>query len=177
VKDLKEPTIRPWRPGDINQIKFMIKQLLTSQLKYGNDILPTNKNINHFWEMGLEFSRNGEPTMVVELPDHRLVSYLQCGPILDDLDLAYKTMFLYGTYTLPSQESQGWFLLQIREAGAAAVRLGYKMGKTLVYLPNRRPLELAFAGDSWPLSVNLVWLPSLYENDSGAAKREKICLG
>lgn len=158
-----ETIIRPWRLGDANQISAMIRAFMVEEWKNGSDVLPTLRNVKFFWKYGLAQALAGEPTLVVQ-EKNKLIAYCQAGPWQENLDLAYKTLFLYGLYTLPSKRSQHWSLLLLREVGAQLPKLGYQRAKSQVQMANRKMLAIAFSGDIWPLNVGLYWNTELIDH-------------
>lgn len=148
----------------------MLKAYFKSQCEIGaGDILPTPKNVQWFWELGMFFSQEKLPTFAI-VENGRVVSIMLCGPPLAEWDLKFKSLNIYASYTLPSQEHKFHHITLIRRLRNFMWENGWERVNSAVLLQNQRVLKMMFKGDVWPVAAMLQYQASDPQFDTGERK-------
>lgn len=149
--------IRLWEEKDSIQLRKLLKAFLESQVAFGAQILPTERNIQWYLQLGLEQAKNGDPHLVWE-ENGEILAFLQMGRALNDLDVVLKSAEIFSMFT--TQKARGRFLSihLIREAGRISAEKGYERGYSTILMGNRKEMNNMFHNPSiWPTNLICEW--------------------
>lgn len=91
--------IRTWGLADREAMIPMILDCLETNFQAGADMLPTYKNADVLWRVGVLASAKGEPTLVATIDDKPVGYTLWCDlPNPLDMDLKHRILYGLGTY-------------------------------------------------------------------------------
>jgi len=150
--------IRYWEQRDSIYLRKLILSLLKNQHKFGSRILPTERNVNWYLQIGFrQIEANQDPNLVYE-EEGEILGFVQLGAIADELDSIGKTAEFFGMYVKPEARGRFINIELIREMALLAIKKGYTNIRSAVMCSNAKVLNNFFINPSiWPTSVNLEW--------------------
>lgn len=125
---------RHWRADDSADLKPMILDLLNSAAGIGTKMQSTARNAQMLLELGMQFSRIGDPTLIA-LDGDEAVGMCLWGGLPNPLGLDMRTAVCagLGTYVVPHRRMQG-ISAALRQRGIEIARArGYDSVEGVAY--------------------------------------------
>lgn len=127
-------SFRHWRPDDAFEIQPMLKHMLETTSEQGGQLLPTARNVQVLFALGMDFSLKGEPTLVA-VDAGVIVGLTLWGsfPTPVPLDTKDEVCIGFGTYVLPQLRRKRIASALRMAALEIAERKGYDVVKGTAY--------------------------------------------
>jgi hypothetical protein len=142
---------RLWRSEDQADLAPLLECFLREQV--GGDLLPTARNVELLWQLGLGFAQQLDPCLVA-FAEGQLVGYLEWGAPTVGFECALKTLHTFGAYVVPAQRHARVAVALRAEALVRAVELGYERVVGPVGLQNEPGIQhFIHEYGAWPTTV------------------------
>lgn len=144
--------IRHWEAKDIEQLRPMVQRFLEILVERGGDWVANDHNVALYIGMGLAAAQKGEPSLLWE-EDGRVVSYNMWCTLATPFAMRWKTLWAFGSYTLPEWEHRKIASMVRLECLNEAKRLQFERITGPVHMVNEKGRKV-FAGewDAYPVA-------------------------
>lgn len=154
-------SFRSWKEQDREWLYGALESFLKETSQAGGDVLPTNRNINAYIELGLRRAGLGDPCFVGFLGNRPVGFVFWVGNQNSDLDERWKTILALGSFTEARARHFGVANKLRLLALEQAKKMGYERIQGPVYLNNERGLE------EFTLTYNAVPVAVIFEKMIG----------
>ena len=154
--------IRAWKHADREPLLYHLRQYLSEDHKeYGSELLPTTKNVELMWRIGIRSVQDGCPTLLAVNKDNQVQGFVIMAPHETIFDTTHKTIYMYGLYVTPAMRSSFLAATLISLVGEYLQGTSYTRGITSTMISNTRLTKLITSGGAWPYAISWVWTPEM----------------
>jgi len=129
---MKGIEIRPWRVGDRDRIRELMREHLDEVDGGAGDFIPDDHNVNAMTDLGLTWAEAGEPSLVA-CKNGVPVGFVLAGPIVSPLHLRDRLLHYLASHVCRKERGHRLSNLLNERLSAMAEAAGYDRIETVVF--------------------------------------------